>query len=594
MLSTLRTRVRVIMIVVAVTFILGFLLGELWRLIGSKSSGKRGQQTYTNVGQVGKHAVTFEEYRNATAYITEKYKQDNQLRDLSNEDYAAIEQQTWRYLVTELTWAKVFKDGNIRVTQEELMEIAQSNPPEQLRNDPNLFKDGKFDQERYMQLMNAPENREFFTKYFRELADMLPKEKFRLDAASAYRVTNGEVQDGVGAANTRWRVTSLFFGPQLVAGQPEPTDEEARAYYEKHKDDYKTKEVRQIRYVIFPVQITAQDSQAALENVQRAYAQLQGGETFNITMLDFSDMQPETTGALVPKSRLDPKTDTAIAKMKPGTYSPPFLTTYGWQIIALDSVRKDSVALRRILVRVKSSGEMQAAMRDSAAAFADKAATTDLDTLAARYGMPAMKFRPMVGGELNAAGLNADGISQFVDWAKSAKAGMTFAKALRAPQGYLVLGVGEVQPAGFQEFDKVKAAAGWKVRQEKSKAVFAARAAEAIGQIRTGKTLEQYAAENPGVELVTEDYMGATDVSRRKGSEFGGAVKALAAGDKYGPLNTDWGSFILRCDERADITPPVVTPQAWVQQRREQAGQALMQSFLKEDGVKDYREGSNF
>ena len=594
MLSTLRTRVRAIMVIVAVTFILGFLLGELWRLIGSKSGGKRGQQTYSNVGVVGKHTITFDEYRNATTYITDKYKQDNMLRDLSNEDYAAIEQQTWRYLVTELTWAKVFKAGNIHVTQEELMEIAQSNPPEQLRNDPSLMKDGKFDQEKYMQLMNAPENRQFFTKYFRDLADMLPKEKFRLDAASAYRVTNGEIQDGVAAANTHWKVTSLFFGPKLVTGQPEPTDAEAKAYYDAHKDDYKTKETRQIRYVVFPVQITAQDSQVALDNVTRAYAQLQGGETFNITMLDFSDMEPETSGAFVPKSRLDPKTDTVVAKLKPGSYSPPFLTTYGWQIVALDSARKDSIALRRILVRVKSSGEMQATMRDSAGAFADKAATTDLDTLAARYGLPAMKYRPMVGGELNAAGLNADGINQFVDWAKTAKAGATFAKALRVPQGYMVLGLGEIQHAGVQPFDKVKAAASWKVRQEKGKAIFVAKANDAIGQIRSGKTLEQYAQENPGVELVTEDYAGVTDASRRKGPEFGGTVEALAAGDKYGPLNTDWGSFILRCDERTEATPPVVTPDAWVQQRREQLGQALLQSFLKEDNVKDYREGSNF
>jgi len=582
------------MIIVAVTFILGFLMNSLWQLISTKSKDRRGQQTYSNVGTVGKHTISFDEYRNATSYITEKYKQDNMLRDLSNEDYAAIEQQTWRYLVTELTWAKVFKDANIHVTQEELMEIAQSNPPEQLRNDPNLMKDGKFDQEKYMQLMNAPENRQFFTKYFRDLADMLPKEKFRIDAGSAYRVTNGEIQDGVGAANTHWKVTSLFFGPQLVTGQQEPSEAEAKAWYEKHMDDYKTKETRQIRYVLFPVQITAQDSAAALENVQRAYAQLQGGELFNMTMLDFSDMEPETSGAFVAKSRLDPKTDTAVAKLKPGSYSQPFLTSYGWQIVALDSVRKDSVSLRRVLVRVKSSGEMQAAMRDSAGGFADKAAAANFDTIAARYGLQPTRFRPMVGGELNATSLNADGISQFADWAKTAKAGATFPKALRVPQGYVVLGVGEIQPAGFQPFDKVKAAAQWKVRQENAKAVFQAKANDAIGQIRSGKTLEQYAQENPGVELVTEDYAGVTDAARRKGPEFAGVVEALAAGDKYGVLETDWGAFILRCDERTEITPPVVTPDAWVQQRREQAGQALMQSFLKEEGVKDYREGSNF
>jgi len=438
--------------------------------------------------------------------------------------------------------------------------------------------------------MNAPANRQFFAKYFQDLAEMLPREKFRIDAASAYRVTSTETQDALTAANTRWKVTSLFFGAPLAQGQPEPTDAEAQAYYEAHKQDYKTKEMRQLRYVLLPLQVTAADSQAAVEAIGRAHAQLVAGEDFNLTMLDFSDLEPDTSGAMYAKSQLDPKTDTAIARLKPGTFSAPYLASQGWQIVRLDSVRKDSVSFRRILVRVKGSGELLATLRDSVGAIASKAATGNFDSVAAQHGLAIVRFRPMVGGELNLGGMSLEGSGQLIDWARTAKAGATFEKPLRGPQGYMVFNIQEIQPAGFQPFDKVKAAASWKVRQEKEKTVWLAKATDAIGQIKSGKTLEQYAAENPGVELTTEEYAGVNDASRRKGAEFGGVVAALAAGDKYGVLEASWGAFILRCDERSEIQPPTVTAEGWTQQRREQVGQALMQALVKQDDIQDYRD----
>lgn len=585
----MRKRVRIIMIVVAVTFVLGFLAGELWQMISSRGQS-RGRRDYSYVGRVGKHNISFEEYRNALAYITNKYRQDNKLRDLSNEDYAAIEQQTWRYLTSELTWARVFREGNIRVTQEEVFEIMKANPPEQVRNDTSLYKDGRLDEEKYLQLMNAPENRPFFSRYFQDLVEMLPKEKFRIDAGSAYRVTNAEVQDALTWANTRWKVTSLFFGAGLAQGLPEPTEAEAEAYYQRHKDDYKTKEVRQLRYVLLPVTITATDSQAAIEAIGRAYAQLQAGEDFSLTMLDFSDIEPETIGIWTARSRLDPKTDTVLSRLKPGSFSEPFLSRQGWELVRLDSVRKDTFGYRRILIRVKGSGEALATLRDSAIAIAASAARGNFDSVAARHGLQVMRFRPMVDRELNIGGMNIEGSGQLIDWAKTARSGATFDRPLRGPQGFMIFNLQEIQPAGYQPFDKVKPAAIWRVRQEREKQVWKAKAESALVQIRAGKTLEQYAAENPGVELVTEEFVGLTDATRRKGAEFGGVVAALAPGDKYGVLETGWGAFIIRCDERSAVEPPTLTADGWSQQRREQVGQSIIQALVKEEDIRDFRD----
>jgi parvulin-like peptidyl-prolyl isomerase len=591
MLSKMRSRVRIIMWVVAITFIAGFLMGELWRMIGTRRN--RGQQVHTTAGQVGKHVITPEEYRSAVTYITDKYKTENRLRDLSNEDYANIERQAWQFLVSELTWAKVLKDASIRVTQDEVFEIMKANPPEELRNNPQLFTDGKFDPQKYVQLMNAPENRQYFAKYFQDMYEMLPKEKFRIDVLASYRVTNGEIQDAMADANAQFRATSLFFGPRLAQGDTaQPTDKELRAYFDSHKEDFKAKEIRQISYVLFPLSLSAQDSADAQATIQRAYGELNSGSEFNLAVLDYSDLEGETLSTMIPRSKLDKATDSIVARLKAGTSSAPFLSQYGWQIVRLDSARTDSIAMRRILVRIKQGGDIVAAIRDSVRGFVEKTRTVKFDTLATEFGLPVMRARPMVGGEPNFAGLQLDGPMQLAEWAKRARKGDVTESPVRGPQGYFVFHMTDVKPAGYQEFDKAKPAVAWKLRQEREKKVWLAKAEQANAEIKAGKTLEQYAAENPAVDIATDSFVGITDCRRRKGAEFAGAAAALKPGERYGVVVANWGAFILRCDARSEA--PALTADQYAGQRRQQEAQRLMQEYLKEPEIKDYRNGLDY
>jgi len=398
MLSDMRRNIRVVMFIVAAAFIAGFLMSELWRMIGDRGD-RRSANPQGLVAKVGDHNVTNDEYRGVVSYITDKYKSDNKLRDLSNEDYQAVEQQAWEYLTSELTWSKVFQAGKIGVTNDEIMEIGQSIPPEELRNKPELMTDGKFDPQKYMQVINAPENREYFTKYFRQILEMLPREKFRIDVMNAYRVTNPEVDDALTAANTKWKTTTLFFGSQVLKEKVEPTEAEVRAWYEAHKDKFQRKETRQLRRVFFPLAVAREDSAAAKEAIDRAYDQLLKGETFNLTTLDYSDLEGETLSAMILRAGLDKETDSVVARLKPGQYSSPYLAAYGWQIVQLDSAKKDSVAFRRILVRVKLGAEVLATVRDSVRGFIEKSATEKFDTLAARFGLPVRPMRPLVSDQ---------------------------------------------------------------------------------------------------------------------------------------------------------------------------------------------------
>jgi hypothetical protein len=145
-----------------------------------------------------------------------------------------------------------------------------------------------------------------------------------------------------------------------------------------------------------------------------------------------------------------------------------------------------------------------------------------------------------------------------------------------------------VKPAGFADYEKVKQAAGFRLRLEKQKQAWSEKSQQALAAIKGGKSIEQYAAENPGVELQIDSCTGLLDCRRKQGPEFAGAVAALNPGEKYGVVETNWGAFIIRCDARTPVS--TLEPAAYVDQRRSQVGQALMGELLKEPEVIDYRD----
>ncbi len=591
MLTTLRKRTRLIMIIVAVGFIGGFLLGgTLCQVIQSRVSGEENRFLAKGIiGQVGDHKITTNEYRNAVAYTTDKYREENQLRDLTNEDYAQIETRAWSFLISEITWGKLLQRCKVQISEQEIIEIMKANPPEELRTNPELLDSaGNFDQDKYLEVMNNPQNQAYFANYFRELAQMLPKEKFRIDVVNSYRVPGPEIAEALLVTNGQWKVTSLYFGPRLLTEKVEPTEEEVLAYYKAHLKDFRTRETRQLRYVKFPLAVSSEDSAEAEETIQRAFSQLEAGEEFNLTMLDYSDLKADTTSAFFLRERLDKATDTVISKLEPGRHSKPFLTDYGWQIVILDSVRQDSLALRRILVRVKMDAEAAAAVRDAVRDFIERTKEEDFDSVATNTDLTVMRARPMVDQKPNLAGLNLSSPSQLVNWAKQARQGQVMDAPVRGPDGFYVFELSELKPAETQEFEQAKDPASWRVRQEKEKQVWLAQANQVADEIRAGKNLEQYAAENENVELTSEEFSGLFDCRRRKGPEFAGTVLALEPGQTSGAIETNWGAFIIRCDSRQEAG--TMTTQTFLQQRQQQIAQEVMQGLLKEPEIKDYRD----
>ncbi len=590
------------MFIVAAAFIGGFLLSELWQLIRTRERGGRQTILAGGVGQIGDQRIGFDEYRQIREYISQKYRQDSLFRDFSNEDETRVDHLTWDYLVKEITWNKVLKKTKLDITQGELEWIVTHFPPQELQNHPELMTDGKFDTTKYLQALQNPNNRAFFSRYVREVYEQLRPQKLQLYIAGALQVSPGEIDDMLSRANTVVQVTALEFGPASLSDEErniEPSEEKIREFYNRHRQEYQPKEeIRECRFVFFPFGITAEDSAAARQRIEEAYQRLRAADTaslrdsFEMVSYTFSDFQPETAAVAFRADQFFPATESVVRRLRPGQFSTPVPAENGWQIIFLDSTRNDTFWVRRIRVRIKPDEARELAFTDKIREFIEQAKVGDFDSVAQRFGMavPPTPARVVGKKRLNWA-VQIYNPGALVEWAREAKEGEVMDMPLRGPYGFYVFKLARIVPVKPAPLAEVKEAVKWRVRQEEQKKLWEKKAQEAMAAIKAGKSLEEYAGEHPGVRLIQEEVKGIYDyIARgRLGSEFVAAALALEPGQVTGPIATNWASFIIRCDGKQPTETPALTAEKYIENKQQRLFNELWEKVTEEPATRDLR-----
>jgi parvulin-like peptidyl-prolyl isomerase len=586
-ISKMRRLNRSIFIIVAIVFIGGFLLGSLWEILG-RTSGKK-MLDKGIVGKVGNKKITLNEYNNIQQYFSVKYQTENKIRDLSPQDLEQITQQTWQYLTQEKSWSDVFKKGNIKITDAEIIEIIKSNPPQNIRDNPE-FKtaDGNFDYEKYQNYFFADENRLALTLYARELADGLPREKFRIDVVNSYRVTQGELNEALNKENTSIKLTYLYFGPKVLQERYTPSEADLKEYYKKHQDKYEQKTSYKVRYIFFNQTITQRDSLDAKQQIDDAYTYAKAEEFGNL-IREFSDAPSDSVARWVKIKDLDSITRSAIRSLKNDSVTPPFLTFTGWQFVRVDKQTKDSLLIRKITKAIKLTRETEYALRDSMKNFLSRNESTNFDTLCQEYGVIPREMPPMPKERINFPVLyNQNQLKDFVLGSKA----KTVSQPLKGRAGYYIFQLISIEPKKIQPFDQAKTSIEWAIRREKEKELIRSYVETFSDKIKSRMPLEEIARFDTLIELHTEDFNSYKECRNRKGSEFAGSAYALNPGETYGILFTEIGAFVIRCDDRKNNS--LVTPETYTEQRRNEVGNRVFQDATKSPEITDYRDVNFF
>ncbi|MFH1738750.1 MAG: peptidyl-prolyl cis-trans isomerase, partial [bacterium] len=126
------------------------------------------------------------------------------------------------------------------------------------------------------------------------------------------------------------------------------TDEDYKAYYEEHLDEFREIERFQFRHIFFKtVDEPPEKQEQALRRAQEALARIKAGSDFVAVADEYSDSPKK--GAVFgpfnvyeedPEQRINPKLQETILALEPGKFSDIIETKYGYEILRLDKYIK--------------------------------------------------------------------------------------------------------------------------------------------------------------------------------------------------------------------------------------------------------------
>jgi peptidyl-prolyl cis-trans isomerase SurA len=136
-----------------------------------------------------------------------------------------------------------------------------------------------------------------------------------------------------------------------VMGKIAVTEEEAKAYYEKHREQFTTPSAITLREILVEVPGNEKGFNAAQDEAAKAKAddtrrRLLAGEPFARLAADLSDAPSKANGGLIGpinSTDLAPALRDMLSKMNPGDITEVIRTTRGYQILKLESKTEERV-----------------------------------------------------------------------------------------------------------------------------------------------------------------------------------------------------------------------------------------------------------
>jgi len=261
LIGTLRNKMGTWVVIFVFVAISAFVLNDLFS-----------KQSYifnrNDVGEIGGHTVSLEEYQQAVREQEQNYYLSYG-REASERDRPLLQQQAWELLILKYAIQKQFDKVGVEVTSDEIGDMMWGK-----NVDPNIrqaFTDpqtGKFEKDRIVayinQVKNMPEGSEGRVRWDNFQRSLRPgrlRLKYENLVIKTSYATTAEAEREYHNQSDVAEIKYLYVPYYAVSDSAvNITDDQLKAYYDKHKERYKTEQIRDINYVSIPVQASAADT----------------------------------------------------------------------------------------------------------------------------------------------------------------------------------------------------------------------------------------------------------------------------------------------------------------------------------------------
>lgn len=221
-----------------------------------------------DVGSVNGTDISYVEFQNAIERQREARKQQTG-EDIPEEQWEQFREQVWDAVVTQKLLEQEIEKMDITVTDDEIKDAILGNDPPAFLKQNFMDSLGNFNREMYDQAIFDPQNEQILLQAEEWVRQTKLNEKLQSLLLASVTVSEDEVKRKFKEQSIFVNAKYALFSNQLVPDSLlKISDEDLREYYENNSDEFKVKEQRKFKFVLFRNQPSKADSQLVYKNLQ--------------------------------------------------------------------------------------------------------------------------------------------------------------------------------------------------------------------------------------------------------------------------------------------------------------------------------------
>ncbi|PYP09673.1 MAG: hypothetical protein DMD59_08055 [Gemmatimonadetes bacterium] len=272
MLRSLRSSAKYIAIVfVTIPFVLWLATAQVSSILGPSGNV---------VLRVNGKEFQVNEYQQRVQIASEQYRQQNGTAPLTREEDQQIQNQVINQMIQDALLQQEYDRLGIRVSAEEIIDMAHNSPPPEVMRDPQFQTDSQFDLRKWQQFLSTTSDRNLLAQIEGIYREQIPRIKLAQYLTSDVYISDAKLWRIYKDQHDSVRIASLAVWPATIPDTSTINDAELSAYIKKHPDDFKRPGVAYVRFLTVPRTPSPADSAAARARVARVRSELARGAKF--------------------------------------------------------------------------------------------------------------------------------------------------------------------------------------------------------------------------------------------------------------------------------------------------------------------------
>jgi len=545
MLENLRKKQKIVIYIIAAVFILGMTAVGITEVFIPKPY----------LGKVAGTKITFEMYQAKVQEFYTRYAERLQGREIDDNMRKTIEEQAWQELVNEILWEKQIKKHRIKVSEEEIIAEMQNNPPQELMQNPSFQTNGIFDKAKYLNILKT--NAEFYVAMESYVKSYLPRKKLQEKVVKTLGITMDSLTTEYNKENDLLNGKAVWFDFNKAA-QPNITDAEIKAYYDKNKEsEYKKGPGSRLKYLAFETKPSDKDYNAIKSKIDEVYKKAIAGTDFASLASEYSDDPGSKAngGSLgeFGKGQMVPEFEKAAFALKTGEISKPFKTSFGWHFVKVDSIANADpenyrVVARHVLMKVEPSAETKDKLMADAQAARKLIRRKGIEAAAKKYKLEVQDTEMVEHSSNFIPGIGDN--ATLIEFMKKGRLNRVAEPETDQQNRLIVAQLVAKEKTYYDEFDKLKLRIKYDLERQRKIADTKPLAEAFVAKYTADKYFEMAEKEGWKVVELTRFKDGSHIPGVGKSDEFTKAALKLKTGETSSLIHTKEGSFIVYATER--------------------------------------------